>query len=251
LNHPCVVRILGWQPQIGNESAEIRTEIAKNGSLKTILEQVRCGGAVDFWHSTGKGILICGIALGMQFVHSKGVTHRDLKPSNILVNGYGEAVISDFGLGRFEGESYTPEGGTVQYAAPELFSEEPKLIPGAKKPEKPFAILASVDIFSFGSLMHEILTGTPVFSASDPPLAIVKKITDGERPPVPDNCGSLMQQLIPRCWSMMPKDRPTFAQVVQEFKAAGFQHFPGANLVRLSQYVTTIEDWEAVECQSG
>jgi abelson tyrosine-protein kinase 1/abelson tyrosine-protein kinase 2 len=121
LNHPCVLRIVGWAPPIGREPAQIRTEIAENGSLKDILEKVRCETRFPFWNPTGKAILICGIALGMRFVHSKGIIHGDLKPSNILLNDRGEPLMSDFGSSRFESNDYTltQTDGTV-YASNHL-----------------------------------------------------------------------------------------------------------------------------------
>jgi abelson tyrosine-protein kinase 1/abelson tyrosine-protein kinase 2 len=234
LNHPCVLRIRGWKPPIGRNPAEIRTEIAQNGSLKDILEKVRCGTRFPFWNPTGKAVLICGIALGMRFVHSKGIIHGDLKPSNILLNARGEAVISDFGSSRFESNDYTlTQGdGTVNYAAPELFDE------GVTHTRQ-------VDVYAFGLLMYEILTGTAAFPLSDFPFANMKRILNGQMPSVPDECGSLMQELIRRCWSMDPEQRPRVDEIVRDFRSAQFRIVPGADAVRVRMYVGDIETWEA------
>jgi serine/threonine protein kinase len=126
LNHPCIVRILGYTLPPLTEFAEIRMEYAENGSLASVLKMVRSNSIPPFWNPTGIGIIICGIVLGMRFVHSRGFVHRDLKPSNVLINERGEALIADFGATRSEYDdcTWTSEAGTVQYAAPEMYREE-------------------------------------------------------------------------------------------------------------------------------
>jgi serine/threonine protein kinase len=234
LNHPCVLRICSWTPPIGRECAEIRTALAENGSLKSVLEKVGHGAQFAFWNPTGQGILICGIALGMRFVHSKGIIHGDLKPSNILLNGRGEALISDFGSSRFESNDCTGEDGSVSYAAPELFQE------GAIHTRQ-------ADVFTFGLLMYEILTGWAVFPSSEYAFSIVRRLLHAEMPAVPDECGSVAHDLIRRCWTMEPEKRPTFDQIVRDFRAAGFRVVPRADPLKLGRYVEDIEKWEADE----
>jgi serine/threonine protein kinase len=233
LNHPCVLRILGWRPPIGKDPAEIRTSLAENGSLREIFDKAGCGTRFSFWDATGQAIFICGIALGLRFVHSKGIIHGDLKPSNILVNARGEAVISDLGVSRFESNDYTlsPEGTTVNYAAPELFKE------GAIHTRQ-------VDVFAFGLVMYEILTGKAVFPSSEYPFAIMRRLLDGQLPAIPDECGSFMQDLIPKCWALEPGKRPTVDQIVREFKAAAFRIVPRADPVKVGLYVADTERWE-------
>jgi serine/threonine protein kinase len=95
----------------------IRTAIGENRSLKGILEKVGCGTQFPLSNPTGKGILISGIALGI-------ISHRDVKVSNILLDGRGQTPISDFSLSHSKSPDYTPEGGTVSDAAPELFDAQ-------------------------------------------------------------------------------------------------------------------------------
>jgi serine/threonine protein kinase len=234
LNHPCVLRIFGWSPSQGSDPAQIQTELAEYGSLDKVLSQINWGAIFPFWNATGKGILICGIVLGMNYVHSKGYIHRDLKPSNILVNGAGQALISDFGTSCREDDDHTltPECGTVQYAAPEQFSEDTVLT-------------TKNDVFSFGLVLYEILTGRPVFLATAFPFPVLKAILGGDMPPIPDRCGSLMQDLIPRCWSLNPEMRPSFDDIIREFRLANFAIVPDADCAVVSAYVQGVLDWEA------
>jgi serine/threonine protein kinase len=116
LNHPCVLRILGWSFPSESNEATIQTEYAENGSLASVLKRAQIGPKVHFWNATGKGVIICG----MSCVHSRGIMHRDLKPLNIMINGLGEALIGDFGTGRYEYDdaTLTGETGTDNYTAP-------------------------------------------------------------------------------------------------------------------------------------
>jgi hypothetical protein len=92
---------------------------------------------------------------------------------------------------------------------------------------------------------YEVLTGEAVFPGSAYPQPVMKRILDGELPAVPEECGPVMQALIPRCWSMNPEKRPTFDDIIREFKAENFRIVPGADVVRVARYVEDIERWEA------
>jgi serine/threonine protein kinase len=209
--------------------AEIHMEFAENRCLASVLDRVRCGAAADYWSPTVKGIIICGIVLGMKFMHAKGYIHRDLKPANILINGRGEALISDFGTVRPEtcDSTLTSRCGTVHYAAPECFIED------ADCTER-------VDVFSFGSILYEVLTERAAFPASMSPFDIIRLFQGGKMPAIPDSCGSFMQQLITACWSRDPDLRPSFHRILESFQNADFKIVPKASPTLIRRYVTEI-----------
>jgi serine/threonine protein kinase len=170
----------------------------------------------------------------MRFVHSQGFIHRDLKPSNILINEDGHALISDFGTTRpVEADhTATPDVGTVQYAAPELFLEDQQI---ATKRS---------DIFSFGLVLYEILVGCPVFPSSEYAFPVMRKLLKGDMPPIPDRVGNLMQGLIGRCWSLDPEKRPTFDDILNEFEVSQFAILPGASPDTIKEYFCSVKAWE-------
>ena len=88
------------------------------------------------------------IGEGLASAHAKGIIHGDIKPANIMVTTLGQAKIMDFGLAHLEGKEQTIEGsgaGTPGYMAPEQWQGE--------QTEK------RSDIWAFGAVLHEMLTG--------------------------------------------------------------------------------------------
>jgi hypothetical protein len=99
--------------------------------------------------------------------------------------------------------------------------------------------------------MYEILTGKAAFPSSGFVFPIVKQILRGKMPAVPDECGSLMQRLIQKCWTMDPGKRPSVEEILREFKSAKFQIVPDADPVKVGLYTEEIEGWEAKEANEA
>jgi len=89
---------------------------------------------------------------GLGYAHRRGIIHRDIKPANIRIDEDGRARIMDFGIARFESSKMTRTGlmvGTPAYMAPEQITGGP--------------ITPATDLFSVGSVMYELFTGTKPF----------------------------------------------------------------------------------------
>jgi serine/threonine protein kinase len=233
LNHPCVLRIIGWAFPRASALAEIHTDFAENGSLSDVLKHVGTRSMTDIWTRTRFGIIICDIVLGMRYVHLRGIIHRDLKPSNILITNQRRALIADFGASRFEPDdaTLTPQSGTIHYSAPELCEEFGVLTP-------------KVDVYAFGPILYELLTGEAAFPSELLLFPFVRMLRSGYRPQIPSEYGEYMQRLIHRCWSSNPSDRPSFGEILGEFRDRRFDILVGANPTQIWEGVMQVVAWE-------
>jgi serine/threonine protein kinase len=232
LNHPCVLRILSWAMTEDLIDAEIHTDFASHRSLKEVLAKLSSGEKPRFWNPTRIGIVICSIVLGMRYIHSRRIIHHDLKPSNILINENEYAWICDFGASRSEDDEVSSEEtGTVHYASPEQYED------GA-------VCTMKCDIFAFGLVLYEILTGAPVFPPSESPFSVIRRLRARDLPVLPAERGELVQTLIAQCFNQNPAERPSFGKIFDMFTAAHFEILPGADRVRIQGFADKILAWE-------
>lgn len=142
------------------------------------------------------------LCVGLAAAHAKGVLHRDLKPANILIDGEGRVRITDFGIAMKRTENAGPLAiaGTPAYMAPE------QLVPGGLPTEQS-------DLYALGLVLHELLTGKPVFPGSG--LTEAAELRRSRRPASPSDLAtgvdSRLERVVLRALELDPRDRPATA----------------------------------------
>ena len=117
------------------------------------------------------------VADGLDYAHGQGVLHRDIKPSNIMLTSASGVYIADFGLARMAqaGESTLSQDmimGTPQYISPEQAMGNKELD-------------GRTDLYSFGIILYELVTGQPPFQSETTYSIIHMQIFDA--PPLPSS----------------------------------------------------------------
>ena len=201
LQHPHIVPLLTagdanglpyfTMPLVEGESLRVR--LARHGELP-LSEAMR---------------LLREIASALSYAHERGIVHRDIKPDNVLLSG-GGAMITDFGVAKAISASSNSEGGkstsmgialgTPAYMSPEQASADP-------------AVDHRADIYAFGVMAYELLTGQPPFAGRTPQGLLAAHVTEApeaitrRRSAIPPALGALIM----RCLEKRAADRPQTA----------------------------------------
>ena len=204
LQHPHIVPVLAAGETAGLpyftmpyiEGRSLRAELASGGEfpVRTAL------------------LLLREIASALAYSHAHGVIHRDIKPENVLISA-GVAMVTDFGVAKAleastveKRDGLTSAGialGTPAYMAPEQIAADG-------------SIDGRADIYAFGLLAYELLTGSPPFAGrSAQALAAAHMTTlpepvDRRRPGIPPALAAFVM----RCLEKRPADRPQTASEI-------------------------------------
>lgn len=161
------------------------------------------------------------IAKALQCVHSQNIVHRDLKPENLHVDPSGKLKLVDFGIAKAVDWTKTQAGwakGTVPYMAPEQV--------------RAAAVSFRTDVWAFGVVLYEMLTGQRPFRGDDLDrlcAAILSSNPDYHplnRADIPD----ALRKMISRCLEKSPERRyPGFVPILQELEKLAATHPAGTS----------------------
>ncbi len=196
LRHPNIVPVIDFLAQ--GDDRFLVMDYVDGESLAA--RQKRLGGRLplELVDSVGQDI-----ALALDYAHQRGLVHRDVKPSNILLEESGKAYLTDFGIALAAGEErLTRTGtavGTVHYMSPEQIA-------------RPREIGQRTDIYSFGCVLYEMLTGRPPFVAGEGDTEFSVMTGHLMQPPQPPRAlnGEIpeaVEQVVLKCLAKEPGDR--------------------------------------------
>src|ERR1700687_1827926 len=171
LNHPNILAIHDIGEQGG--SPFLVSELLEGESLRAVLDRgaLPQRKAIDWARQ---------IAHGLAAAHEKGIVHRDLKPENIFVTKDGRVKILDFGLAKL---THQEEGGQATNVPTASAGTEPGVVLGTLAYMSPEQVKGKhadsrSDIFSFGAILYEMLSGQRAFhgdSAAETMSAILRE----------------------------------------------------------------------------
>lgn len=203
--HKNIVRFLGYCADTQGEVMDVQ------GKLRIVEVQQRLlcfeyvpNGNLNHYLKAEKGLgcewsvcyqIIRGICQGLHYLHQERITHLDLKPENVLLDAHMEPKITDFGLSRFIDEKQskifaTHVYGTLGYMAPEYIDKG--------------EISLKADIFSLGTIMKRLLTGSN------------DSITENWHESLDLECPQIKKciEIVQICVDRDPRNRPSIDKII-------------------------------------
>lgn len=215
LNHPGFTIFRGFYvPTRGKGDEQLPmlfTDYMRNGSLVDYIDD----DSDRPLSQTNRAIVIYGLAVLIEYMHSHEIVHRDIKPENILLTDEWEPRLTDFGYARtVDMTGMSVNAGTPLYQAPEVVSGD--------QPEDMLQYGLGADMFSFGLVIWELLTRVlpyvrDIGEGMDGMAALQRMKEDGQLPTsdyqFPDN--SPVFAVIKKCLSD-PSERPNASKLRKE-----------------------------------
>uniref|UniRef100_A0ACD5TBT3 Uncharacterized protein n=1 Tax=Avena sativa TaxID=4498 RepID=A0ACD5TBT3_AVESA len=182
----------------------------RHPNLYIITDFMSGGSVYDYLHKKNSSFklpeilrMATDISKGMNYLHQNNIIHRDLKTANLLMDENKVVKVADFGVARVKDQSgvMTAETGTYRWMAPEVIEH------------KPYDHKA--DVFSFGIVIWELLTGKIPYDYLTPLQAAIGVVQKGIRPTIPKDTHPKLTELLQKCWHKDSVERPDFIQILE------------------------------------
>jgi Tol biopolymer transport system component len=209
LHHPNIASIFGMEESDGTRALVM--ELVEGPTLAERLE----GGPLPSDESLSVSLQI---AQALEEAHEKGIVHRDLKPQNIKASIEGKVKVLDFGLAKaMDPASAAPGAGSASQLAASptltLGATVQGMILGtaaymAPEQAKGFAVDKRADIWAFGVVLYEMLTGRRLFDAPTVPETLAQVLTRApDLDALPASTPPAIRRLLRRCLERSPRSR--------------------------------------------
>ncbi|HEX5069688.1 MAG TPA: protein kinase, partial [Vicinamibacterales bacterium] len=221
LNHPNIAQIYGLEEIQGGHVA-LAMELVQGETLSTLIAR----GTPPLHDALAIAKQIAG---GLEAAHEKGIIHRDLKPANVMVTTDGRVKILDFGLGK----ALEPDASRDASNSPTitLGATQAGMILGTAaymSPEQAKGRAADKrsDVWAFGCVLYELLTGTRAFAGDDVSetlASVLKEPVDLNRLPAstPRNVRVVVEKCLGRDRSARMADISTARFLLEDPAALG------------------------------
>jgi serine/threonine-protein kinase len=191
LNHPNIAAIYGLE-----ESGNRKFLVMELVDGETLAQRIK-RGRIPVEEALQIGKQICE---ALQAAHDKGIVHRDLKPANIVFTAQGQVKVLDFGLSKVLEEDSSPNFST---SPTRITGTAPGVILGTVAYMSPEQATGDVvdkrtDIWAFGCVLYEVLTGKSAFSGASPSDTLATVLTSQPN------------------WSVLPSDLPPMIRALLE-----------------------------------
>ncbi|KAG1750241.1 kinase-like domain-containing protein [Suillus lakei] len=218
LRHSNILKFIGTTRDFGPSEALVAPWIV-NGTLMSFLKQNN-----ETLGLHNRLLMLHDVAAGLDYLHTfsfdvdghtyfNPVVHGDLTGNNVLIGSDGTAYLADFGLSgtltKLPGMTYLAKNcspGALRWTAPELLSEEESA-----------AVTTQSDIYSFGSIALQVLTGHVPWCHLTRDIHMYQVISERKMHPRPDDDRITDQHwnFMTSCWSRAPIDRPSAEKTLQ------------------------------------
>ena len=190
LNHPNILAVYDVGTHAG--APYIVSELLEGESLRSRLQRgpLAPRKAIDYARQTAEGLAAA---------HDKSIVHRDLKPDNLFITSDGRVKILDFGIAKLT----QPSDDTARYSGVSAETEPGMVVgtAGYMSPEqvRGEAVDARSDIFSFGTILYEMLTGRPAFTRETTAETMAAILKEDPPEPLPATVPPALERIVSRC----------------------------------------------------